>query len=579
MASFYNKIIKEATKVTVVCLLLVDCGTEADFAAQQPSQGAATEAPSQPEVDPFVDQIDELDAKAVEGKKLDIYLDLSCPASGPSVGDTLGEELLSSGLGHTEIDLRDYEEVTLSAGGKLCQFDTAKRDVAIIVDVSGSMSSDPLINGTCHRNEAIKKIMENLWSSKTHRVALLTFNSRAVGKSYDPVSGEGGFFSEASELESQLGRSLAEVLCHARSGTNYVAPFVWADELFSRKARSGVELEIYFVSDGEPELVDFGDGVLVDYYDSPQAVKIAENMKSVGYEVGGQVRTVRISTLMIGGENQILPIISSKMRGGNPYYLNLADFSQLETRLLNMVTPTLLGLELSYRTNTMQQWAELDRVLDPDLNDFQTNGIPVLRQDGDLRSVSVKLRQTYAYGPDRRLFASVGEESTMDRENQAANWHKVPGSLAIEEILQETGEYFDFTPENAYKSAIHHEVDFRLEAPASAESSRVVLDSIEAGEWVQYPIEVESSGLYNLILEIDNRNLAHKSALHFSINGQILVGADGQSSIIVSPNSRSSLAEYTALRLSDVSLSAGKHLLQVHFDTGGYVVRTLSITK
>lgn len=126
----------------------------------------------------------------------------------------------------------------LTVEGLICLPEQRAAEVALIVDISGSMlDADPIKSGTCGREAAVNAILDQL--QPTDKVTIVTFSRQASTA------------IERQETSTVDRTSLADLVCNAETDTNYKAAFDQANAALADAVRPFV----YLVSDGLPQVI------------------------------------------------------------------------------------------------------------------------------------------------------------------------------------------------------------------------------------------------------------------------------------------------------------------------------------
>ncbi|NRA45250.1 MAG: VWA domain-containing protein [Oligoflexales bacterium] len=230
------------------------CGGPNSFSASNSASTAAKSERSQGSVDgkKALEPVDTEIIPEQEEREMDESEEATEPNITPnfiSISCENNPEKMSLALERTEQNL-------LSISGEVCPNPLAENpNILFMVDVSGSMAdhrnsffgpvikgSDPLVNGSCGRYEAIKTIISkasNGIATRGAEAALLLFSSKLNSNSI--------MFTDLENFQNTL---TPQRVCIADGTTNYEKAFDTAQKWLSLAA--GDHKIAYFISDGMP---------------------------------------------------------------------------------------------------------------------------------------------------------------------------------------------------------------------------------------------------------------------------------------------------------------------------------------
>ncbi len=247
------------------------------------------------------------------------------------------------GGGRHDVALGQASKLAISISGSVCEPAPTPREIVLVVDVTGSMgpgvgegfNHDPMRNGSCGRMEAVRHVLAKLPADGSARVSLITFNSRVTAKSRDFHSNGASLFAD---LESSTRRPIANVLCAAEGETDYAAALSSAGKLLDKYARTHVQREIYFITDGIPTVRD--------------GIREAQALKDDG---------VMIAPIMLIGDETILrDHIASRDSSGQPLFRKVAEANLLPRALAELAVSKLVNVDLKYRASSAQDWQSIN---------------------------------------------------------------------------------------------------------------------------------------------------------------------------------------------------------------------------
>lgn len=254
------------------------------------------------------------------------------------------KDVVVEGIGPHEFDKDQLRGTPVTISGNVCAPEQLPRDIVFVVDVSGSngnqynadgslakAGNDPLDGtGGCGRLTALKSTMAAI-PAGTARFGLVTFSDGVKATS-------SGFFESGDLLFANLAPAgnIADVVCAAAGGTQYDDAFIGASGLLSTGADDATK-EIYFISDGQPDL--FANGV-------PEATEL----KNVGVAVGTELIIVTIAGIMLKGVDQVIEQqLVSTDSSGKKLYAHVEDSAGLTEALASLAANEIAGGEVKYR--------------------------------------------------------------------------------------------------------------------------------------------------------------------------------------------------------------------------------------
>ncbi|NNE28236.1 MAG: carbohydrate-binding protein, partial [Saprospiraceae bacterium] len=140
----------------------------------------------------------------------------------------------------------------------------------------------------------------------------------------------------------------------------------------------------------------------------------------------------------------------------------------------------------------------------------------------------------------------------------------IPGVLEAGEYDKFAGgsgqgiSYIDVTPENHGDYRLDESVDVAFSSTEGA-----TIGWISGGEWVEYTINVESSGLYEMSLRYASDNQAGGGPFHLELEGQPI-------SEDIHLDYTSGWDDWASKSVSGIALPKGEHILRLAFDNGEF---------
>ena len=328
------------TLIATTALILGSCGDTdfrggTDSQSNRQGQSGISAPPENGEGTPFGNDDD---ATGTDLNPIDnvfaLHWNLTCNGSSP-VPTVSGIQTVTGPGPHT-LALADNDVADLTIRGMPCPGANRPRDLLFVIDVSGSMdNSDPIVQDSCGRMQAIEKVVANT-TTPDARFAILTFNGnvRVTSSTY---------FATLTELYDDLtaeadGDTPTEVICDDGGGTDYRDALTGAKELIETTADSNAQLEIYMISDGEPD-------------NNREGIVQAQDLKDNGVIIG---------TVMLGDEDEVLEqAIASRDQADQPYHVKVDKADDLASVLekLSQSFGSSPG-KIRYRTDRTQAWTE-----------------------------------------------------------------------------------------------------------------------------------------------------------------------------------------------------------------------------
>ena len=145
----------------------------------------------------------------------------------------------------------------------------------------------------------------------------------------------------------------------------------------------------------------------------------------------------------------------------------------------------------------------------------------------------------------------------------------IPGQIEAEDY-NTGGEgvgYHDTTAGNTGGAYRSDNVDMIYEP---AEGGSPIVGWTATGEWLNYDVDVQTAGNYDLQLRVA-RGTTGNGALHLGIDGVNITGT-------VSIPDTGDWSSYTTLTVKGIPLSAGAHVLRLTFDSPGINVNWINFT-
>lgn len=289
-----------------------------------------------------------------------------------------GKPVLFIGGGDHVVSKADVADRPIIFSGKVCHASDSKRDIVLVVDVSGSMDdNDPRKGNSCARLRALDQVLQISASGQNNQFAIATFSSAVEVAS-------SRFFDNAQDLYADLSANgnIADVVCAETSGTNYTAGFQEAWNRLSM-GRPDALKEVYFLSDGAPDR-------------GKEGVELAAQLKAGGINIDGKYIKTTIATVMLGnGNDDILKNkIASKTPDGTVLHAR-ADASNLADILGQLAQNGIQTGYLNYRALTGGDQGKWQRV---DLRPYLKDGgfiLPSMAVNPSTVGTGIEIRLEY----------------------------------------------------------------------------------------------------------------------------------------------------------------------------------------
>lgn len=164
-------------------------------------------------------------------------------------------------------------------------------------------------------------------------------------------------------------------------------------------------------------------------------------------------------------------------------------------------------------------------------------------------------------------FLATGGTLIADQTPYHGYSHKVPATIQAEDydIGDEGESYHDLTEDNLGNEYRDSRVDIE-----SSVSGGYNVGWVDAGEWLEYTIDVEREGVYNLLAQIASQDKGGQ--LYFSITGATNVESE-----TISFDKTNGWQNWRATESVSVELNAGKHVVRMVFTSGSFNVDHFSI--
>jgi len=212
--------------------------------------------------------------------------------------------------------------------GQACNAKSVKRDILFVIDISSSMTSgsDPKVNDTCGRLDAIKKVIAVSAEHGDARFGIVTFASFVSDQSSQLFASQDELFEDL--LAQSKKKKIEDIICDGTTNTNYEDGLRTGFDLLSANAEDFRVQELYLISDGRP-------------------VPSSSHGKAVA-EVIREKAT--IATVMLGSDNDgiLRNDIASEDQAGNPLHVRVENSQQLADTLATLSENYIESSELSF---------------------------------------------------------------------------------------------------------------------------------------------------------------------------------------------------------------------------------------
>jgi len=129
--------------------------------------------------------------------------------------------------------------------------------------------------------------------------------------------------------------------------------------------------------------------------------------------------------------------------------------------------------------------------------------------------------------------------------------------------------YLDIASANSGNFRMDESVDASSDATEGA-----VVGWINAGEWLEYTVDVTQSGLYSVAFRYASGNSAGGGPFHLELDGQVI-----SSDISVPSTSTSVWTIWATKTVEAIPFTAGKHVLRIAFSSGEFNLGQLTFTR
>jgi hypothetical protein len=119
--------------------------------------------------------------------------------------------------------------------------------------------------------------------------------------------------------------------------------------------------------------------------------------------------------------------------------------------------------------------------------------------------------------------------------------------------------------------------DFRMDEAVDASTSAsegAVVNNINAGEWLEYTVNVAQSGLYSMAYRYASGNASGGGPFHLELDGQSISG-----DIKVASTSTTVWTIWASKTVTAIPLTAGEHVLRVAFSSGEFNLGKMTFTR
>ena len=129
--------------------------------------------------------------------------------------------------------------------------------------------------------------------------------------------------------------------------------------------------------------------------------------------------------------------------------------------------------------------------------------------------------------------------------------------------------YLDVTTGNAGNFRTDEYVDASVDQAEGA-----VVGTIASGEWLKYTVNVAQSGMYSFAFRYASGNTAGGGPFHLEMDGQLV-----SNDISVPSTSTTVWTIWATQTISDIPLTAGKHILKVAFSSGEFNLGKMTFAR
>lgn len=188
--------------------------------------------------------------------------------------------------------------------------------------------------------------------------------------------------------------------------------------------------------------------------------------------------------------------------------------------------------------------------------------------DLGVHSFYAKVFQNEKFNPTNSVLVTVG-----DQEPYSGTPSEIPGTIEAGHYdTYEGGKgqniaYLDLSPANVGDYRMNESVDvvfFATEGPT--------VGWIDAGEWLEYTVNVAQSGLYSFAFRYASGNANGGGPFRLELDGQSISGN------ITVPSS-SSWTTWATKTVTDIPLTVGQHILKVIFSSGEFNLGRMTFAR
>lgn len=202
------------------------------------------------------------------------------------------------------------------------------------------------------------------------------------------------------------------------------------------------------------------------------------------------------------------------------------------------------------------------------------NAAPYVLQATNLglgvHSLYAKVYENEKFNTSNSVLVTVGEQKPYEGTISA-----IPGTIEAGKYdIFEGGKgqniaYLDLSPGNAGDFRKDEAVDAAFFAAEGA-----TVGWIEAGEWVEYTVNVAQSGLYSFAFRYSSGNPNGGGPFRLELDGQPVSG-----NITVPSTSPTLWTVWATKTVADIPLTEGKHVLRVAFSSGEFNIGRMTFTR
>ncbi len=187
-----------------------------------------------------------------------------------------------------------------------------------------------------------------------------------------------------------------------------------------------------------------------------------------------------------------------------------------------------------------------------------------------IHSFYAKIFENEKFNTTNSVLVTVGEQKAY-----GGTPSEIPGTIEAGKYDYFEGgkgqniAYLDLSPGNAGNFRMDESVD-----AATVTDEGATVGWIDAGEWLEYTVNVTQSGLYSFAFRYASGNPNGGGPFRLELDGQVISG-----NITVPSTSPTVWTVWATKTVADIPLSAGKHVLRVAFSSGEFNLGRMTFAR